>query len=90
MITALRSANAGSPLTGTARTTPSPEREGQKEKQKGEQDIVQVWDENGEADESEHPGKDRGETADRGDDRPPESCLEELSLLHGLSTPDFF
>lgn len=90
MITALRSANGGSPLTGSAHTTPSPEHEGQKDKQERKQDIVQVRDEEGEPDQTEHPGKDRGETADRGDDRPPESCLEELSLLHGLSTPDFF
>jgi hypothetical protein len=90
MITALRSANAGSPLTGTARTTPSPERDAEEDKEERKQDVVKVRDEEGEADQTEHPGKQRGETADRGHDRSPESCFEEFSLLHGLSTPDFF
>jgi len=90
MITALRSANGGSSLTGTARTTPSPEREGQKDKQEGEQDIVQVWDENRKADESQHPGKDRRETADRGHNRPPYSRFECLFVCHPISLLDLF
>jgi len=90
MITALRSANAGSPLSGTARTTPSQEREGQKDKQEGKQDIVQVRDEEGEAEQTEHPGKQRGETTDRGDDRTPYSRLECFSVCHSISLLDLF
>ncbi len=90
MITALRSANAGSRLTGTARMTPSPEREGQKDKQEGEQDVVQVRDENREADQPEHPGKQRGETTDRGDDRTPHSRLEYFPVCHSMSLLDLF
>ena len=69
---------------------PSQESDSKEEEQEGKQDIVKVRDEEGEPDQTEHPGKERGETTDRGDDRTPYSRLECFSVCHFISLLDLF